>query len=59
VQKVKICVELPESKFKAFSRRAAKDGVSVESLVADAIQLMLDDEDERDQDLLDAAITMT
>lgn len=41
--KVKICVDVPEDHFRAYENEAQRRGVTVESLVRQTLQCLLDD----------------
>jgi predicted DNA binding CopG/RHH family protein len=56
VRKVNVSVELEEQRFRAFEQRAAERGVPVETLVSEAIQLLLADAEESERESLEPPI---
>ena len=54
--KVKICVDVPEDHYRAYEDQAQRQGVTVESLVRQTLQCLLEDAERADEEGTDHII---
>lgn len=54
--KVQICVDVPEDHYRAYADQAARQGVSVESLVRQTLQCLLEEAEREEEEGTDHII---
>ncbi len=54
--KVQICVDVPEDHYRAYADQAERQGVTVESLVRQTLQCLLEDAEREDEEGTDHII---
>ncbi len=54
--KVQICVDVPEDHYRAYADQAERQGVTVESLVRQTLQCLLEDAERADEEGTDHII---
>ena len=54
--KVQICIDVPEDHYRAYSNQAERQGVTVESLVKQTLQYLLEEADRENEEGTDHLI---